>query len=97
MIYRASLPIVTRFPAPFPDCQFDPLQNDVMDFAALLKGASHASLSPDWRMKAAQAALPQPEGAPATDPAATASQIEGGADSDPLSQAIDALERGDYD
>jgi len=66
-----------------------------LDF--LLGVMRDASLSPDWRMKAAQAALPQPEGAPATDPAATARQIEGGADSDPLSEAIDALERGDYD
>jgi hypothetical protein len=31
--YR-SLPV---FPGPFPECQFDPLQNDVMDFAALLE------------------------------------------------------------
>jgi hypothetical protein len=34
---RASLPIATRFPAPFPECQFYPLQNNVMDFAALLE------------------------------------------------------------
>jgi hypothetical protein len=60
-----------------------------------------ASLPPDWRIKAAQTALPyvhvKPERPPATDPAATAREIEGGADSDPLSEAIDALERGDYD
>jgi hypothetical protein len=31
-----SLPV---FPPPFPEGQFDPLQNDVMDFAALLKSS----------------------------------------------------------
>jgi hypothetical protein len=49
---------------------------------------------PDWRIKAAQAALPyvhaKPERSPATDPAATARQIEGGSDSDPLADAIEA-------
>jgi hypothetical protein len=59
-----------------------------------------ASLSPDWRMKAALAALPyvhvKPERPPATDPAATAREIESGADSDPLSEAIDALEREEH-
>ena len=65
-----------------------------LDF--LLGVMRDASLSPDWRMKAAQAALPQPEGAPATDPAATATQIEGGSDSDPLAEAIAAFRRGDY-
>ena len=59
------------------------------------------SIPPDWRFRAAQAAAPyvhvKPEGPPATDPAATARQIESGADSDPLSEAIEAFERGDYD
>jgi hypothetical protein len=45
---------------------------------------------PDWRIKAALAALPyvhmKPERAPASDPAPTARQIEGG--SDPLYDAI---------
>lgn len=50
------------------------------------------SLSPDMRMKAAQAAAPyvhvKPERSPATDPAATARQIEEGSDSDPLWEAF---------
>ena len=70
-----------------------------LDF--LLGVMRDASLSPDWRIKAAQSALPyvhvKPEGSPATDPAATARQIETGFDTDPLSEAIDALEREDYD
>jgi hypothetical protein len=70
-----------------------------LDF--LLGVMRDASLPPDWRIKAAQTALPyvhvKPEHPPATDPAATATQIENGSDSDPLSEAIDALERGDYD
>jgi hypothetical protein len=60
-----------------------------------------ASLPPDWRIKAAQAALPyvhvKPERSPATDPATTVKQIEGESDRDALSEAIDALERGNYD
>jgi len=59
-----------------------------------------ASLPPDWRIKAAQSALPyfhiKPERPPAPDPAATATQIEGGSDSDPLAEAIAAFRRGDY-
>ena len=66
-----------------------------LDF--LLGVMRDASLSPDWRMKAAQAALPQPEGAPATDPAATATQIESGSDTDPLAEAIKAFRRGELD
>jgi hypothetical protein len=58
-----------------------------------------ASLPPDWRIKAAQTALPyvhvKPERSPATDPVATARQIEGGSDSDALSKAIDAFRRGE--
>jgi hypothetical protein len=58
-----------------------------------------ASLPPDWRIKAALAALPyvhvKPERSPAADPTATARQIEGGLDSDPLSKAIDAFRRGE--
>src|SRR5262245_55565055 len=60
-----------------------------------------ASLPPDWRIKAAQSALPyvhvKPERSPATDLEATATQIEGESDSDPLSEAIRAFRRGDYD
>jgi hypothetical protein len=63
-----------------------------------------SSIPPDWRIKAALAALPyvhsKPERSPATDPAATARQIESvesGSDSDPLSEAIDAFRRGDYE
>jgi hypothetical protein len=56
---------------------------------------------PDWRIKAAQAALPcvhaKPERSPATDPAATARQIEGGSDSDPLADAIEAWRRAAND
>src|SRR5262252_4713717 len=70
-----------------------------LDF--LLGVMRDASLPPDWRIKAAQSALAyvhvKPERSPATDPVATAKQIEGESDSDPLSEAIDALERGDYD
>jgi hypothetical protein len=70
-----------------------------LDF--LLGVMRDASLPPDWRIKAAQTVLPyvhvKPERAPATDPAATARQIESGLDSDPLSEAIDAFRRGDYD
>src|SRR6516164_4563048 len=54
-----------------------------LDF--LLGVMRDASISPDWRIKAAQATLPyvhvKPEGPPATDPAATAREIESGADS----------------
>ena len=57
--------------------------------------------APGWRIKAAQAALPyyvhvKLERPPATDPAATATQIEGESDSDPLAEAIAAFRRGDY-
>jgi hypothetical protein len=59
-----------------------------------------SSIPPDWRIKAALAALPyvhsKPERAPATDPTATARHVEGGSDSDPLSEAIDAFRRGEY-
>ena len=69
-----------------------------LDF--LLGVMRDASISPDWRIKAAQAALPyvhvKPERSPATDPAASARPIEGEADSDPLSEAIEAFRRGDY-
>src|SRR5262249_12488616 len=51
-----------------------------LDF--LLGVMRDASLPPDWRIKAAQAALPyvdvKPERSPPTDPAATAKQIESG-------------------
>ncbi len=70
-----------------------------LDF--LLGVMRDGSLPADWRMKAAQAALPyvhvKPEHPPATDPVETARQIESGSDSDPLSEAIDAFRRGDYD
>src|SRR5215472_4112311 len=60
-----------------------------------------ASLPLDWRIKAAQSALPyvhvKPERPPATDPAATATQIESGSDTDPLAEAIKAFRRGDLD
>ena len=60
-----------------------------------------ASLSPDWRIKAAQATLPyvhvKPERPPATDPAATARQIEDESDTDPLAEAIKAFRRGELD
>jgi hypothetical protein len=56
----------------------------------------NSSLLPDWRIKAALAALPyvhmKPERAPATDPAPTARQIGGG--SDPLYDAIKAWQEG---
>jgi hypothetical protein len=62
-----------------------------------------SSIPPDWRIKAAPAALPyvhsKPERAPATDPAPSARQIESvesGSDNDPLSEAIEAFRRGDY-
>jgi len=74
---------------------------DISPLDFLLGVMRDASLPPDWRIKAAQAALPyvhiKPERAPATGPEATAKQIEGESDRDPLSEAIDALERGDYD
>jgi hypothetical protein len=35
-----AYPSLPAFPDPLPECQFDSLQNDVMDFAALLKGGS---------------------------------------------------------
>ena len=70
-----------------------------LDF--LLKVMRDSSIPPDWRIKAALAILPyvhsKPERTPATDPTATARHIEGGSDSDPLSEAIDAFSRGDYD
>jgi hypothetical protein len=81
-------------------------QNDVARRTGLDVGrASAAQLRIDCReedkIKAALAALPyvnsKPERAPATDPAPSARQIEGGSDSDPLSDAIDAFRRGDYD
>jgi hypothetical protein len=61
-----------------------------LDF--LLEVMRDSSIPPDWRIKAALAALTyvhsKPERAPATDPTATARQIEGGSDSDPLSDAV---------
>ena len=69
-----------------------------LDF--LLGVMRDASLPPDWRIKAAQSALPyvhvKPERPPATDPAATATQIESESDTDPLAEAIKAFRRGDY-
>jgi hypothetical protein len=57
-----------------------------LDF--LLGVMRDSSIRPDWRMKAALAALPyvhvKPERSPATDRTATAKQIEGESDSDPL-------------
>ena len=70
-----------------------------LDF--LLEVMRDSSIPPDCRIKAALAALPyvhsKPERASATDPAATARHIEGGSDSDPLSEAIDAFRREDYE
>jgi hypothetical protein len=41
MIYSAIRGLLWQpllvFPAPFPECQLNPFQNDVMDFAALLE------------------------------------------------------------
>ena len=69
-----------------------------LDF--LLGVMRDASLPPDWRIKAAQSALPyvhvKPERPPAPDPAATATQIESESDTDPLAEAIKAFRRGDY-
>ena len=69
-----------------------------LDF--LLGVMRDASLPPDWRIKAAQSALPyvhvKPERPPATDPAATATQIESESDIDPLAEAIAAFRRGDH-
>src|SRR3974377_23552 len=57
-----------------------------LDF--LLGVMRDASLPPDWRIKAAQAALPyvhvKPELSPATDPAAAPQQIQNGPDRSPL-------------
>jgi hypothetical protein len=68
-----------------------------LDF--LLEVMRDSSLLPDWRIKAALAALPyvhmKPERAPATDPAATARQIEAGSD-DPLAEAMRAWREGAY-
>jgi hypothetical protein len=65
-----------------------------LDF--LLQVMREASLSPDRRIKAALAVLPyvhiKPERAPATDPAPTARQTEGG--SDLLYDAIKAWQEG---
>ena len=70
-----------------------------LDF--LLGVMRDASLPPDWRIKAAQSALPyvhvKPERPPATDPAATATQIESESDTDPLAEAIKAFRRGELD
>ena len=70
-----------------------------LDF--LLGVMRDASLPPDWRIKAAQTALPyvhvKPERPPAADPAAAARQIESGSDTDPLAEAIKAFRRGDLD
>jgi hypothetical protein len=70
-----------------------------LDF--LLGVMRDASLPPDWRIKAAQSALPfvhvKPERAPATDPAATAKQIKSESDTDPLAEAIKAFRRGELD
>jgi hypothetical protein len=75
------------------------LDLSLLDF--LLGVMRDASLPPDWRIKAAQAALPyvhvRPERSSATDPAETAKQIESGSDTDPLAEAIRAFRRGDYD
>jgi hypothetical protein len=58
-----------------------------------------ASISPDWRIKAAQAALPhvhvKRERSPATDPAATARQIEAGSEN-PLAEAMRAWREAAY-
>jgi hypothetical protein len=65
----------------------------------LLEVVRNSSMSPDWRIKAALAALPyihsKPERAPTADQVATVRQTEGEADSDPLSDAIDAFRRGE--
>jgi hypothetical protein len=62
-----------------------------LDF--LLEVMRDSSLLPDWRIKAALAALPyvhsKPERTPATDPGTTARQIEAGSD-DPLAAAMRA-------
>jgi hypothetical protein len=68
-----------------------------LDF--LLEVMRDSSLLPDWRIKAALAALPyvhsKPERTPATDPATTARQIEAGSD-DPLAAAMRAWREADY-
>jgi hypothetical protein len=65
-----------------------------LDF--LLEVMRSSSMLPDWRIKAALAALPyvhtKPERAPATNPAATAGQIKGGPD--PLYEALKAWQEG---
>jgi hypothetical protein len=70
-----------------------------LDF--LLGVMRDASLPPDWRIKAAQTALPyvhvKPERPPATDPVPTARQIESESDTDPLAEAIKAFRRGELD
>jgi hypothetical protein len=56
-----------------------------------------SSISPDWRMKAAQAALPyvhsKPAPSPAIDPAISAKQVESNHDDNPLKYAFEALGR----
>ena len=58
------------------------------------------SIPAEWRFRAAQAAAPyvhvKPERPPATEPAATATQIESESHTDPLAEAIKAFRRGDY-
>ena len=58
------------------------------------------SIPAEWRFRAAQAAAPyvhvKPERPPATEPAATATQIESESDTDPLAEAIKAFRRRDY-
>jgi hypothetical protein len=72
---------------------------DLSPLHFLLGVMRDASIPPDWRIKAALAALPyvhvKPERSPATDPAATAKQIEAGSD-DPLAEAMRAWREGAY-
>jgi len=68
-----------------------------LDF--LLEVMRDSSLLADWQIKAALAALPylhsKPERAPATEPAATARQIEAGSE-DPLAEAMRAWREGAF-
>jgi hypothetical protein len=72
---------------------------DLLPLDFLLGVMRDASISPDWRIKAAQAALPyvhvKPERSPATDPATTARQIEAGSE-DPLAEAMRAWREAGY-
>ena len=77
---------------------------DLLPLDFLLGVMRDPSISPDWRIKAAQAAAPyvhpKPERAQAVDPEATAKQIEGPCkdiSKDPLYEAFLAYERASDD